>query len=222
MRTALITGFEPFGGEDCNPSWDAVKRFTPQFECTEQQDQTAIARGPAVRTLCLPVEFGRAFEQLRADIAKLQPDLVIAIGQAGGRNALNLERVALNWIDARIPDNAGLKPEPGKILPQAPAAYLSNYPITAALRLLREAHIPAEGSLSAGAFVCNELYFRLCQLQATEFPFMQVLFLHVPYAPEQVCKRNIGHPSMGIDQVEAAIQILLRTDRAQAPGATAI
>jgi len=218
MRTALITGFEAFGGEDCNPSWEAAKRFTPQFESPDQQDQAAIERGASVHTLCLPVEFGRAFEQLRAQVVRLQPDLVIAVGQAGGRSALNLERVALNWVDARMPDNAGLKPEAGKILPQAPAAYLSNYPITTAIGWLRQAQIPAEGSLSAGAFVCNELYFRLCHLQATEFPSMQVLFLHVPYAPEQVCKRNIGHPSMGIAQVEAAIRILLRADRAQAQG----
>jgi len=216
MRTVLITGFEPFDGEDINPSWDAVKRFAPQFNATKVQDAKAVERSAAIHTLRLPVEFSRAFELLREQIVSLRPDLVIAIGQAGGRSVLNLERVALNWVDARIADNAGIKPVMGKILPQAPAAYLSNYPITAALRQLREAHIPAEGSLSAGAFVCNALYFRLCHLQAEEFPLMQALFLHVPYAPAQVSQRNLGYPSMDTAHVEAAIRILLTLDSAEA------
>ena len=215
MRTALITGFEPLDGEDCNPSWDAVMRFAPQFTAEQRQVELATEGDTEIHILRLPVAFGSAFEQLQRRVLELQPDLVIAIGQAGGRSAQNLERVALNWVDARMPDNAGLKPETGKILLQAPAAYLSNYPITAAIAALRQAQIPAEGSLSAGAFVCNELYFRLCHLQAEKFPLMQVLFLHIPFKPEQVCRRNFGHPSMGTPQVEDAVRILLRADLTQ-------
>lgn len=201
MRTVLLTGFEPFDGEHCNPSWDAASRFSGLIE----SDLT-------IHTVCLPVEFNGAFAVLEQHIAALKPDLVLAIGQAGGSSSLLLERVALNWVDPRIADNAGQKPEVGKLINLAPAAFLSNYPISAALVALGDAQIPAASSLSAGAFVCNALYFQLCQLQAARYPNMQALFLHVPYAPEQVCTRNIGAPCMAIEPIEAAIRILLRPE----------
>ncbi len=197
MRTVLLTGFEPFDGERCNPSWDAAKRF----------DGLAIA-GANVHVQRLPVEFTGAMAVLAPRIQQLMPDLVIAIGQSGGSSNIALERVALNFVDPRIADNAGLKPAIGRLDEAAPPAYFSNFPISAALIALTEAHIPAQASLSAGAFVCNALYFQLCQLRDARYPNMQTLFVHIPFAPVQICGKNAGAPCMPIDQIEAAIRIL--------------
>jgi pyroglutamyl-peptidase len=198
MRTVLLTGFEPFDGELCNPSWDAAKRF----------DGLRLA-GASIHVQRLPVEFAGAIAVLAPRIYQLLPDLVIAIGQAGGSNTIALERVALNFVDPRIADNAGQKPVLGKLDDAAPAAYFSNFPISSALIALNAANIPAQASLSAGAFVCNALYFQLCQLRDQQYPRMQTLFMHIPYAPVQICGKNSGAPCMPIDQIEAAIRILV-------------
>ena len=198
IRKVLLTGFEPFDGELCNPSWDATARF----------DGIEIA-GAKIYVQRLPVEFAGAMAALAPCIHQLMPDVVIAIGQAGGSSTIALERVALNFVDPRIADDAGLKPVLGKLDDAAPAAYFSNFPISAAVQALNNAQIPAQASLSAGAFVCNALYFQLCQLREQHFPHMQTLFMHIPYAPEQICGKNIGAPCLPIHRVVAAIRILL-------------
>ncbi|CAN5182045.1 pyroglutamyl-peptidase I [soil metagenome] len=156
--TALLTGFEPFDGAAVNSSWEAVQRV------------------PGVVAAVLPVEFGRASAVLDALIEEHRPEVVIAVGLADGRTAITPERVAVNLQDARIPDNAGAQPREQPIDPDGPAAYFSGLPVRAIADAISAAGIPAQVSLSAGAFVCNSVMYRL--LASAAVPVAG--FIHVP------------------------------------------
>ena len=162
----LITGFEPFDGAALNPSWEAV-RLLPD----------AIA-GHTLHRLQLPVEFARAAAILREKIADLRPELVIACGVAGGRTAITPELVAINYRHARIPDNAGRQCREQPIDPVGPAAYMTRLPIHRMIEAIGAAGVPAQLSLSAGAYVCNDVYYALLQCEK-DFGHSG-LFIHVP------------------------------------------
>lgn len=135
----LLTGFEPFAGDTVNPSWGAVSPLHGR----------RIA-GHRVVARRLPVVFGASLKTLRAAICETQPRVVLCVGQAGGRAAISIERIAINVDDARIPDNAGACPVDAAIVADGPAAYFSTLPIKSMLAALREADIPAEVSQTAG------------------------------------------------------------------------
>ncbi len=194
----LLTGFDPFGGESVNPSWEAVRGFNTQQ-----------IGGHQIHCLQLPTEFGKASAVLTAAVQKLQPKLCFCVGQAGGRALISLEKVAINFRHARISDNAGMQPEHQAIDAQLPAAYFANFDFSAALSRLNTAGIPAEMSYSAGAFVCNEVLFTLCQLQRLS-PNLHGCFVHIPYAPEQVVNKP-GSPSMARETVEKALLVLIES-----------
>lgn len=160
--SVLLTGFEPFGGNDVNPSWQAVCRVP---------DSVA---GQKVHRLLLPVEYGRAGETLCEAIDRLSPELVICCGVAGGRKAITPELVAINYRMARIPDNAGRLCEGEPIDPTGDAAYMTALPVQQLVARLQESGIPAYVSLSAGAYVCNDLYYALLRRHP------RGLFVHVP------------------------------------------
>lgn len=157
--TVLLTGFEPFDGAATNSSWEAVQRVE------------------GVVTGVLPVEFGRASAVLADLIAQHRPDVVIAVGLADGRTAITPERVAINLTDARIPDNAGNQPRDLPVDPDGPAAYFSGLPVRAIADAISAAGIPARVSLSAGAYVCNSVMYRLL---AEIGPGVTAGFVHVP------------------------------------------
>ena len=138
----MITGFEPFGGERLNPSWEVVK----QLNDMELVGTRIVARQ-------LPCVFGAALDALNAAIDEVQPVMVLAIGQAGGRTDITIERVAINVDDARIPDNQGQQPVDEPIVAGGPAAYFSTLPIKAMVSSMREAGIPAAVSQTAGTYV---------------------------------------------------------------------
>jgi len=192
----LLTGFDPFGGETTNPSWEAVRGFNNQ--------QIA---GHQIHCLQLPTEFGKASAILTAAVQKSQPELCFCVGQAGGRALISLEKVAINFRHARISDNAGMKPEHQAIDEHLPTAYFANFDFSDALIRLNAAGIPAEMSYSAGAYVCNEVLFTLCQLQ-TLTPKLRGCFVHIPFAPEQVLNKP-GQPSMSREIVEKALLVLI-------------
>lgn len=169
----LVTSFEPFGGDKLNSSQEAL-RFVPDE-----------IRGAHVVKRSLPVTFGRSAEQLREAIRSEQPDAVLCLGQAGGRNALTPERVAINLEDARIPDNDGLQPVDEAIDPEGPDAYFSTLPAKSMARAIRNAGLPSEVSNSAGTFVCNRVMYGLMDCLAHEFPLVKGGFLHMPYMEEQ-------------------------------------
>lgn len=203
MAGVLLTGFEPFDGETVNPSWEVVK----------QLDGTMIAGQPVIARQ-LPCVFGEALSVLYAAIEDLQPRLVIAVGQAGGRVDISVERVAINVDDARIPDNKGQQPVDTPIVDGGPAAWFSTLPIKAIVSALRDRGIPASVSQTAGTFVCNHvMYGLLHQLQGKRG--QKGGFIHIPYLPEQAAAHP-GQASMSVatvrEALETAIAVALEQD----------
>lgn len=193
MAGVLITGFEPFGGEAVNPSWEVVR----------QLDGVTIAGEPVV-ALQLPCVFGEALTVLNAALAAQQPRLTIAVGQAGGRVDITVERVAINVDDARIPDNKGQQPIDEPIVAGGPAAWFSSLPVKAIVAALREQGIPASVSQTAGTFVCNHVMYGLLDaLQGKAGT--KGGFIHIPYLPEQAAAHP-GEASMAVGTVRAALE----------------
>lgn len=199
----LLTGFEPFGGEAINPSWEVARSLEGQ-----------IIGGATVHARCLPTRFAGAPAALEAALNAVQPALVIALGLASGRAEISIERVAVNLIDARIADNGGERPQDVPVRPGAPDAYFSTLPIKAIRNGLRAAGHPAGLSLSAGAFVCNQVFFELQHRLAGQG--RRSGFIHVPALPEQAARTQPSVPSMGlaaqIDAIRLAIAIALGAD----------
>ncbi|MCX5531115.1 pyroglutamyl-peptidase I [Streptomyces sp. NBC_00006] len=194
----LLTGFEPFGGESANPSWqvaEAVAATPPP--------------GLAVTAVQLPCVFGESLTALRSAVAEVEPDLVVCLGQAGGRPGVTVERVAINVDDARIPDNAGAQPIDVPVVPGGPAAYFSTLPVKACVAAMREAGVPAALSNTAGTFVCNHIAYGLGHLIATELPHIRGGFVHVPWSPAQVTAGT--SPSLPIETVATGIRAMLLT-----------
>ena len=205
LPTILVTGFEPFGGESVNPSWE-IARALDGWTCD----------GRVVRSALLPCVFGDALQRLDEALAAHRPELVVCLGQAGGRAEISLERAALNVDDARIPDNLGRQPIDAAVVANGPAAYFSTLPIKALARDLREAGIAAAVSNTAGTFVCNHVFYALMHRLATAPALARARggFVHVPYTPEQVVGRP-GVPAMAlatqIDGIRHALRSALRT-----------
>lgn len=193
----LLTGFEPFGGEALNPSWLAVQAL-----------QGRRIAGHRVVAVCLPTAFGASREALKAAVAAHAPQLVVCVGQAGGRSAISLERVAINIDDARIADNAGAQPVDAPIASKGPAAYFSTLPIKAMLAALQAEGIAAEVSQTAGTFVCNHVFYALMHL-LRKSPQVRGGFIHVPYVPEQT--RGKAAPSLPLDQITRGLRVAVRT-----------
>lgn len=197
-KTVLLTGFDAFGGESVNPSWEAVARL----------DGAHIARHTVV-TAQLPTVFGDALDCLARHLEQHRPRLVVCVGQAAGRPALSLERAALNVDDARIPDNAGEQPVDEPIAPGGPAAYFTTLPIKACLAALHAAGIPAVVSNSAGTFVCNHVFYGLMHMLSGHAG-VSGGFVHIPYAPEQAVAKKDA-PSMALDVVVAGLRVIVET-----------
>ena len=196
MRTVLITGFEPFGGETVNPSWEVVK----QLDGAIIDDCRVVARQ-------LPCVFGESLSVLNAAIDALQPSVVLAVGQAGGRVDVTVERVAINIDEARIPDNHGQQPVDVAIVEGGPAAWFSTLPIKAIVAALRESGIPASVSQTAGTFVCNHVMYGVLHKLADN-PEVKGGFIHIPYLPEQAAAHP-GAPSMATQTVKQALEIAI-------------
>ncbi|CPR13706.1 pyroglutamyl-peptidase I [Brenneria goodwinii] len=213
MKTVLITAFEPFGGEICNASWEAAKVF--------HQREIAGARVIVCQLSCA---FDLALQQLYRAVTQWQPEAVIAVGEAGGRADISIERVAININDARIADNQGNQPIDTPVIEGGPAAYFSTLPVKALVSALRGANIPASVSQTAGTFVCNHLMYGLLHLLHQQGDVVRGGFVHVPYSPQQA----VGHPgepcmptSTVIDALEIIIgqSLLVRQDMPVAGGA---
>lgn len=216
-RTVLLTGFDPFGGERLNPSWLAAEAL--------HGETIAGRRIVAVR---LPTSFARGPRALRAAMRRHAPELIVCVGQAGGRAQISLERIAINVDDARIADNDGARPVDRPIVRNGPAAYFSTLPIKAMFAALREADIPAEISQTAGTFVCNRVFYALMHALRENDNLRGGVrggFVHIPYLPEQAAAHP-GAPSLPLDTVVAGLRIMIdaalrtRKDRRIAAGTT--
>ncbi|MEM6050823.1 pyroglutamyl-peptidase I [Erwinia sp. P7711] len=197
MKTVLITAFEPFGGDQINPSWEAVSHLHERMLC-----------GAKIVARQLPCAFGASLEALYAAIEEVEPEMVIAVGQAGGRTDVTIERVGINVDDARIPDNAGNQPIDEAIVEGGPAAYFSTLPIKAIVEGIREAGIPASVSQTAGTYVCNHVMYGLLHYLAQHKKAVRGGFIHIPYLPEQAVKHP-GAASMPAQTVILALEMAL-------------
>ncbi|MEJ6022129.1 pyroglutamyl-peptidase I [Ramlibacter sp. PS4R-6] len=198
--TVLVTGFEPFGNDVLNPSWMAAQALHGRM-----------VAGHRIIGARIPTVFDIAVQALREELLRHLPVLVVGTGQAGGRGALSLERVAINVNDARIPDNAGAQPVDTAVVADGPAAYFSTLPIKAMRAAMLDAGIAAEVSQTAGTFVCNHTFYGLMHELATNPRLKRTRggFIHVPWLPNQ------GQPSMPLENIvaglKAGIECALRT-----------
>ncbi|MBR6767167.1 MAG: pyroglutamyl-peptidase I [Clostridia bacterium] len=191
----LITGFDPFGGESINPSWEAVNRLPDRI-------------GNCVLTkLQIPTVFEKAAQMALRAAEEIRPDVIISVGQAGGRSGVTPEVIGINLREARIPDNEGNQPEAVPVCKDGPAAYFSTLPVRDMVKAVSEAGIPASLSYSAGAFVCNDVLYTL--LHRMDGTSVRTGFIHVPFLPEQAGDK---YPSLSLEKIiqalEAAITVL--------------
>ena len=199
---ALVTGFEPFGGDAINPSSLAVGRLKQQYGSV------------IVHTATLPCSFERSTRVLQDVIEKVTPDIVLCVGLAGGRSELCLERVGINVQDARIRDNDGKQPIDKPVVEGGPAAHFATLPIKACVAAMRQAGLAAAVSNTAGTFVCNHILYALMDIAGRHPTLLRGGFLHVPYAPEQIAKVGSA-PSMSIADVTRGIEIILEVSAAR-------
>jgi pyroglutamyl-peptidase len=193
----LLTGFEPFGGEPINPSWEVARAL----------DGAPIGGGRVVARL-LPCRFGVAGEAVHRLLTELRPVCVLALGQASGRTDFSIERVAINVNDARIPDNDGAQPIDEPVVADGPTGYFSTLPIKAMVAGLRAAGLPASVSQSAGTFVCNHVFYSLMH-SLRHHPEVRAGFIHLPLLPAQA-SRHPGVPCMPLPLMVEGVRQSLR------------
>lgn len=196
----LLTGFDPFGGEPINPAWEAVKLVSDKIGDVE------------VVKLQVPTVFYKSIDTVAKAIEEEKPDVVLCIGQAGGRYDLTPERVAININDARIPDNEGNQPLDGPVFEDGAPAYFTTLPIKAMVAAIREAGVPASISNTAGTYVCNHLMYGVLYTLAKQYPEVRGGFMHVPFITSQVVNRATPAPCLSLEAIakgiEASIQAI--------------
>jgi len=193
-KKVLLTGFEPFGGERINPSWEAVKQLHGEVI----DDVTLVAEQ-------IPTVFGKSVAVLETLVQQHNPDIVICIGQAGGRLHITPERVAINLDDARIPDNQGNQPIDEPIVDKGPVAYWSTIPIKRIVENMKESNIPASVSHTAGTFVCNHIFYGLMDYIARTSSSIRGGFIHIPFIPEQTINKEA--PSLSLETIVNGVKI---------------
>lgn len=190
MKRLLITGFEPFGGENINPSWEAVRMLPSKIG------------GYSLIKLLIPVEFGKAADMVIEAADESCPDLILCIGQAGGRSAITPELVGINLRHASIPDNSGYQPKDEPIIKGGDDAYFSTVPVRKLTEAIKASGVPSDVSYSAGAYVCNDvLYTLLANYAGTD---TRVGFIHVPYSEEQG-----KTPSLSLNDIVRALTVAI-------------
>ena len=193
QKRLLITGFDPFGGQPVNPSWEAVRRLP-----NEIGDYT-------LTKLRIPTVFGAAAQAVLETAQSVQPDVILSIGQAGGRSAVTPEVVGLNLREAGIPDNAGNQPSARPVVEGAPTAYFATVPVREMVRAINAAGLPGALSYSAGVYVCNDVLYTL--LHHFDGTPTRVGFIHVPFLPEQA---QNGQPSLTLNRMTRALECAIQ------------
>ena len=201
MQRVILTGFEPFGEDKVNPALEIIT------DLSEEQ-----LPGVELLTIKLPVVFGKAIEILKQAIERTKPSLILSLGQAGGRSTISVEKIGININDARIADNEGNKPEDELIVEDGPAAYFTTIDCRKTVRAITQAGIPAMLSYSASTYVCNNLIYGTVHFLTTQQLSTKYGFLHVPYLPEQVAKKEKALPSMSLATMKRAVKIALEVN----------
>lgn len=189
----LITGFEPFGGESVNPAYEAVKLLPD------------MAGDIQIVKMEIPTVFGEAGKVVETGILQHQPDAVICVGQAGRRADIGVERVAINLVEASIPDNAGNQPMDVKVQEDGDTAYFATIPVKAMVKIIKDHGIPASISYTAGTYVCNSVMYDLLYLIDRKYPSIRGGFIHVPYATEQGVGKPVGTATMELSTISKAL-----------------
>ena len=199
----LVSGFDPFGGEKVNPAIESVKKLPDTI------------LGAEIIKLEIPTVIGKSIQKIEEAIELHKPDVVISVGQAGGRTDITVERVGVNVDDCRIPDNEGNQPIDEKIVEDGPDAYFVTLPIKAMVEHIQKKGVPASVSNTAGTFICNHVTYGVRHLAETKYPEMRTGFIHIPFLPQQVLDKK-GMPSMELDVIVkglvAAIEAVIQTD----------
>lgn len=192
----LVTGFDPFGGEPTNPAIESVKRIDDEIE------------GAEIIKLEIPTVFHKAADVVEEKIKEVKPNVVLSIGQAGGRYGITVERVAINEDDARIEDNEGNQPIDVKIREDGAPAYFATLPIKAMVEEIKKENLPASVSNSAGTFVCNHIMYQDLYL-AEKYGNIKAGFIHVPFLTEQVVDKK-DTASMSLDDIVKGLNAAIR------------
>lgn len=190
----LVTGFDPFGGESINPAYEAVKLLP-----------STIA-GAEIIKLEIPTVFTRSVKVVEEAIEKYNPDIILNVGQAGGRTCMSVEKVAINLAEARIPDNDGEQPFDQKLREDGETAYFSTLPVKAMVENMKAHGIPANISYTAGTYVCNSIMYHVLYLLQNNFPGKRGGFIHVPYENSQVLNKNVGMPFMPLTMIAEGLK----------------
>ena len=196
----LITGFDPFGGEKINPAWEAVRALPDNID------------GIEVVKLQIPTVFKKSAKKLSENIDSVKPDVVICVGQAGGRYEFSVERVAINIDDGRIPDNDGYQPVDSPVFEDGENAYFSTLPIKAIVEEVKKVGIPAAVSNTAGTYVCNHIMYSLLYYLNKNNLNIKGGFIHVPFIPEQVVEKK-NTPYMELARITKALEISIKAIR---------
>ena len=192
----LVTGFDPFGGEKINPALETIKRLPDTI------------LGAQIIKLEIPTVVGKSLAKITESVEKENPDVVLSIGQAGGRSEITVERVGINIDDCRIPDNEGNQPIDEPVIKGGPAAYFVTVPIKAIVENIKAHNIPASISNTAGTFICNHVCYGVAHLAAARTAAgkpMKSGFIHIPFLPEQVIGKPALTPSMSLETIVSGI-----------------
>ena len=194
----LLTGFEPFDGSNINPSAEVVQKISED----KFSDHQFIKK-------ILPVDNLKAVDWLENNIPHIQPDIILHLGEASSRPIITIEKVAINWMDFRIPDNSGKQIKDQPVVGGAPAAYFTTLPIDKIIDTVKNSGVPIDVSLSAGAYLCNQVFYTSMHLSTLFSKECLCGFIHLPPLPEQVAYKKQYSPSMGLDLSLKAIELAL-------------
>ena len=199
----LVTGFDPFGGEPINPAIESVKRLPDNIA------------GAEIIKLEIPTVRKKSLEKIEKAINEHNPDVILSIGQAGGRFDISIERIGINLDDFRIPDNEGNQIIDEPIFPDGENSYFVKLPVKAMVQNVQKNNIPASVSYTAGTFVCNHVLYGVLYLIEKKYKGKKSGFIHIPFLPQQVVdKRNT--PSMELNTIvkglTAAIEVIVKNN----------
>ncbi len=193
----LVTGFDPFGGESVNPAYEAVKLLPDEIG------------GAKIIKLEIPTVFTKSVAVVEDAIKQYEPDVVINVGQAGGRACVTIEKVAINLAEARIPDNDGEQPMDVPLRVDGETAYFATVPVKAMVKNVRDHQLPCHISYTAGTYVCNSIMYQVLYLTNKRYPNVRAGFIHVPYATEQTVDKPNGTPCMPLESIAKSIEYAL-------------
>ena len=200
----LVTGFDPFGGESINPALEAVKKLPDTIS------------GAQIIKQEIPTVFERSIKVLEDAIKEHEPDVVLSVGQAGGRYDITVEKVAINLQDARIPDNDEAQPVDKKVFEDGENAYFATIPVKAIVENINKAGIPASVSYSAGTYVCNNIMYAGLYLINKKYPHIRGGFIHVPFITDQVVtKPNVASMALAdiTEALESAVEAIIKNQK---------